>query len=88
MTPAPLMALVREWPHDGYIPSNKAFLSQPMEPQMQPSNPDFVHAANCKRCALEAALKAWAKQLEPIIRPPKGDWKRWVRERVLGVEKQ
>lgn len=49
MTPEPLMALVREWPHEyGYGGRQDK----------------FGHLKSCRRCAVEAALKAWAEHPE------------------------
>ena len=82
--PKPLMELVREWPHElwGWDEKLKDYRCFP----------EFATSLKyCKRCAVEAALKAWAEHLEATSSPAEG-YKAvplsFVRERVLGVESE
>lgn len=67
MTPAPLMALVREWRNKEFCPYCKCYCDERIKER-----------AN----ELEAALKAWAEQLD-------GDWHDFeIVKHVLGVEEK
>lgn len=72
--PPPLMAVVREWTHDRCECGIHGQMSCHAAKQLCPK---------CKRCQVEAALRAWAEQLEH-------DTTWWspaqIMERVLGVE--